>query len=104
MLISRNNVSILNLLMDNFFPPVFQVINIIATESQVLLDLYIAINIFCAAPISICISIVYSWYIMGATALIGQLVFILIIGFQVSVLKFAILVRCISHACVYAPH
>ena len=89
MLISQNNILISNLFMDHFFPPVFQMINVITADSVVLPELYTAISIFCATPIIILIATIYSCCLLGATALIGQLVFLLLIGFQVSVLTFA---------------
>ncbi|CAL8404057.1 unnamed protein product [Boreogadus saida] len=59
-----------------------EMINVITADSVVLPDLYSAISIFCATPLIFLISTIYSCCLLGATALIGQLVFLLIIGFQ----------------------
>ncbi|CAL8381916.1 unnamed protein product [Arctogadus glacialis] len=59
-----------------------EMINVITADSVVLPDLYTAISIFCATPLIIFIATIYSCCLLGATALIGQLVFLLIIGFQ----------------------
>ncbi|XP_059927317.1 ATP-binding cassette sub-family C member 11 isoform X2 [Gadus macrocephalus] len=59
-----------------------EMINVITADSVVLPELYTAISIFCATPIVILIATIYSCCLLGATALIGQLVFLLLIGFQ----------------------
>ncbi|XP_030233896.1 ATP-binding cassette sub-family C member 11 isoform X2 [Gadus morhua] len=59
-----------------------EMINVITADSVVLPELYTAISIFCATPIIILIATIYSCCLLGATALIGQLVFLLLIGFQ----------------------
>jgi len=61
-----------------------QVINILVNDLQRVFEMFLYLNFFCSAPFGVAAGMVYAGFVIGWTAVVGLLCYLLVVPMQVS--------------------